>query len=93
MNPELSRSLVVGDVFQINEKDGRKGWIGAFVLATRIEGWGIVGFVAHVATRDQQHHAYIRLPWDHVDYIGHAPLLPADLAQRINDSNPEQHGN
>jgi hypothetical protein len=41
-----------GDVFQINEKHGRAGWIGAFVLAEDIKSFGIMGFVAHVKTRD-----------------------------------------
>lgn len=67
-----------GDVFQINEKHGRAGWIGAFVLATEIKSWGIQGFVAHVATHEEQRRAYIRLKWEQVDYVGHAPLVPAD---------------
>ena len=66
----------VGDVFQINEREGRAGWIGAFVLATDIYLWGIQGFVVCIKTHDVQEHAYIRLEWKCVDYIGHAALLP-----------------
>ena len=69
-----------GDVFQINEKHGRKGWIGAFVMATEIKSWGIQGFVSHVETHDQQNKAYIRLKWDELDYVGHAPLVLGDEA-------------
>lgn len=65
-----------GDVFQINEKHGRTGWIGAFVMATEIKTFGIQGFVSHVETHDQQNRAYIRLRWDEIDFIGHAPLVP-----------------
>ena len=68
----------VGDVFQINERHGRQGWIGAFVMATEIRKWGIQGFVSHVETHDKQTRAYIRLEWYHVDYVGRAPLIPQD---------------
>lgn len=67
-----------GDVFQIVESHGRAGWIGAFVLATEIRDWGIIGFVAHVATHDEQNHAYIRLPWQEIEHVGRAPLVPGD---------------
>jgi len=73
-----------GDVFQINEKHGRAGWIGVLVMATEVKAWGIVGFVAHPATHDHQEQAYIayiRLKWDDLDYIGHAPLVPGDIHQ------------
>lgn len=78
MNPELLSNYKAGDVFQINEKHGRMGWVGAFVLATEIKSWGVIGFVAHVETRDKQGHAYIRLKWEDVEYIGKAPLVPQD---------------
>lgn len=67
-----------GDVFQINEAHGREGWIGAFVLATEIKPWGIVGFVSHIQTHVEQTRAYIRLNWNEIDYIGHAMLIPKD---------------
>jgi hypothetical protein len=69
-----------GDVFQIIEKHGRKGWIGAFVLATEIKSWGIQGYVAHIKTHDEQQQAYIRLKWDEIEFVGHAPLIPADVS-------------
>jgi hypothetical protein len=68
----------VGDVFQINERHGRAGWIGAFLLATEIKSWGVMGFVSTIETHDQQRRAYIRLKWDELDYIGHTNLRPAD---------------
>lgn len=64
-----------GDVFQINETHGRLGWIGAFVMATEVKHWGIQGFVSHVATHDRQDRAYIRLKWEEIDFVGHAPLM------------------
>lgn len=67
-----------GDVFQINETEGRQGWIGSFVLATEIKSWGIQGFVSHIETHEKQTRAYIRLPWRNIDYIGHAVLIPQD---------------
>lgn len=72
-----------GDVFQITEQHGRKGWIGAFVLATEIKPWGIQGFVSHVETHDQQTRAFIRLKWEEIDYIGRATLIPQDETETI----------
>lgn len=71
---------VEGDVFQITERHGRKGWIGAFVLATEIKSWGIQGFVAHIETHDKQTQAYIRLKWEEIHFIGHAELIPQSLS-------------
>lgn len=70
------RAPTPGDVYQINEKHGRAGWVGAFVLATEIKPWGIQGFVHVVETHDVQASAYIRLPWDSIDYVGRASLVP-----------------
>lgn len=67
----------VGDVFQINEAHGRNGWIGAFVMATEIKSFGIQGFVSHIDTHEEQSRAYIRLRWDEIDFVGHAPLVLA----------------
>lgn len=75
----------VGDVFQINEKHKREGWLGAFVLATEIKSWGIQGFVAHVVAHDKQERAYIRLKWEEIDYIGKARLVPADCVEEISE--------
>ena len=74
-----------GDVFQINEKHGRKGWIGAFVLATEIRSWGIIGFVHHIKTHEERNEIWIRLKWEEVDYIGDAGLIPNSL----NEENEE----
>ena len=67
-----------GDVFQITEVHGRKGWIGAFVMATEIKPWGIQGFVSHIETHDDQRQSYIRLKWEEIEFIGHAPLVPEE---------------
>jgi hypothetical protein len=67
-----------GDVFQINEKHGRAGWIGAFVLATEIKSFGIQGFVSIVTTHDEQRRECIRLKWEEIDFIGKAKLVHAN---------------
>lgn len=72
----------VGSVFQINEKHGRKGWIGAFVLATEIKPWGIQGFVAHIETHDEQRSAFIRLKWEEIEFVGMATLIPQSVADK-----------
>ena len=71
----------IGDVFQITEKHGRAGWIGAFVLATEIKSWGIQGFCAQIETHEEQRRAYIRLPWSDIAYIGPADLVPSDIEE------------
>jgi len=71
-----------GDVFQIIESHGLAGWIGCFVLATEIKSWGIMGFVAMIETHESQGHAYIRLPWEHIEYVGSAPLVPKSVEER-----------
>jgi len=70
-----------GTVFQINEKHGRKGWIGAFVLATEIRKWGIIGFVHSIIEHEKAGQVWIRLKWEEVDYIGQAKLVPADMEE------------
>lgn len=77
----------VGDVFQINENigDTRQGWIGAFVMATEIRSWGIQGFVHHIVTHAEAGQAFIRLKWDTIDYIGHAPLQPKSALDKETD--------
>jgi hypothetical protein len=76
--PAPAHQPQVGDVFQINESHGRAGWIGAFVLATEIKSWGIQGFVHVVKEHEESARAYIRLNWEHIDYIGRAALIPSD---------------
>ena len=71
-----------GDVFQINQKHGREGWIGAFVLATEIKPWGIQGFVAHIESDDEQRSAFIRLKWEEIEFIGRAVLIPQSVADK-----------
>lgn len=65
-----------GDVFQINEHEGRKGWIGALVMADEVRPWGIVAFIPVPHTQEEQHTIFIRLDWLTVDYIGRAVLVP-----------------
>jgi len=74
----------IGDVFQINERHGRKGWMGAFVLCTEIKTWGIQGFVHMIKTSEEPPgFAYIRLKWEEIDYIGHAGLVPQEVAEDL----------
>lgn len=89
--PASAAARKVGDVFQIIETHGRQGWIGAFVMATEIKTWGIQGFVPYIKTHDEQTRIYIRLKWDEIEYIGHAPLMPADevpMEERRSEKEP-----
>lgn len=65
-----------GDVVQINQKHALAGWVAAFVLVTEVRSWGIVGYVPHVATHQDQHQSFVRLKWEAVDRVGKAPLVP-----------------
>lgn len=70
--------MKVGDLYQITEPHGRKGWVGAIVMATEIKPWGIQGFVHVVESHDQSGRAYIRLKWEEIEHVGFAHLIPAD---------------
>jgi hypothetical protein len=70
-----------GSVFQINEKHGRKGWTGAFVLATEIRDWGVIGFVHSIIEHEKAGQVWIRLKWDEIDYIGEAVLTLSEKEQ------------
>jgi hypothetical protein len=76
MNADAERKA--GDVFQINESYDRKGWIGAFVMATEVKSWGIQGFVHVIESHDQAQRAYTRLEWSDIEFVGAAPLVLED---------------
>lgn len=78
MNTYDGTQLCVGDVVQINEKEGRGGWIGAFVIVTEVKSRGILGFVHIIETHDKYARAYIRLSFDNIEYVGRATLMPHD---------------
>ena len=69
-----------GDVVQINEHHARQGWTGAFVLVSEVKSWGVQGFVHMIQTHDKMARAYIRLPFEDVDRVGRAALVPRDEA-------------
>lgn len=73
-----------GDVFQINEKHGHEGWMGCFVMADEIKDFGIRAFVAWPLDHESKSHAYIRLRWDEIDFVGRAPLIPEDILDKLN---------
>lgn len=74
-----------GDVFQVNEQHnrngGRSGWVGAFILCTEVRSWGIVGFLHCCKEHDIAAKAYIRLPFEEVEYVGHAALVPETITE------------
>jgi hypothetical protein len=72
----ITRSVLPGDVFQINERHKRSGWIGALLMAEEVKSWGIVGFIHVPKTDEQKASIYVRMLWEEIDYIGRAPLHP-----------------
>lgn len=68
----------IGNVFQINETYEKRGLVGALVMATEIKPWGIQGFVSHIVSFDTHGRIFLRLKWEYIDYVGHAPLVPSD---------------
>ncbi len=74
-----------GDVFQITEAHGRAGWIGNFVMATEIKGWGIIGFVNWPEEHEENAKTFIRLNWKDIAPIGRAVMIPADLSGQTAD--------
>lgn len=90
MEKPLPETYKPGAVFQITEAHGRQGWIGAFVMATEVKSCGIQGFVQIIETHEKHGCAYIRLPWDQIDYIGTALLVPAPSHEEPEPSTKEQ---
>lgn len=67
------RELCIGDVIQIDPNFEGCFFKGAFMLVTDPKPWGAVGFVACQFTRPSlPEHAYFRVTWEHMAYIGHA---------------------
>lgn len=79
MNEHKTSRYQRGDVFQIRESYGHKGWIGSFIMATEIKSFGIMGFVHCLVTHDESAQAYLRPKWEDLDYIGRALLVPEDI--------------
>jgi hypothetical protein len=73
----MQRDFTAGDIFQIKEEYGRRGWIGALVIATDIKPWGVQGFIAHPETHEKQARSYIRLPWHQISHIGRVAFIPS----------------
>jgi hypothetical protein len=82
MSPD---EVKAGDVVQILDVHGREGWVGAFVLVTEVKEWGVQGFVHVVQTHESCASAYIRLIWDHIEWIGPAEMVKPDpdLVDRV----------
>ena len=72
-----------GDVFQINEKHGRQGFIGAFLMATEIKSFGVQGFVHDVTTFDSHSKIFLRVPFEEVDFVGKARLVPGPVEPAV----------
>ncbi len=68
--------LVPGDIVQIT--DERPGLVGALLLVEEVKGWGVQGFIHHVASFDESTRIYLRLEHGRFERIGHAVLIPAD---------------
>ena len=80
MNALGQNKVQPGSVVQIlkmhNATGGRLGWIGAFVLVEKVRKWGVQGFVHNITTHDKSDPMHVRLPWDHIEYVGEASLIP-----------------
>lgn len=83
------KNIKKNSVVQINEK-GAEGWIGCFVQVSEVKSWGIQGWV-QVPLGGA---AFIRLTWDHFDYIGEAIMGPVsdDIVINTEDNNQEDEG-
>jgi len=76
------------DVLQICETYPDQGYVGAFLLVEEVKAWGVQGFVHHVETRAKSGRIYLRIKWEHLEYIGTANLVPGDF-----DPEPSQDSN
>jgi hypothetical protein len=91
ITPSDIQTFKPGDVFQVSEAHGRAGWVGALLIAEDIHPWGVLGFVAHIKTHEEQARVYIRLKWEELYFIGRAALVPSDLAGGHDDETKEEN--
>jgi hypothetical protein len=74
-------ALNPGSVVQItDETPGRGGWLGAFVLVTKVAPWGVQGYVHCIVDHDTQTRAYIRVEHGQYEYIGESAMAPEGVA-------------
>lgn len=74
--------LQIGDVVQIDPAHGLM-WGGCFAFVKELKAWGAEVFVA---IPEQQHQppgeAYLRVRWEHMEWIGKAVFWPLDLVEQ-----------
>ncbi len=88
MTTEEGKALSPGDVVQIMPEydpgDGsRAGWVGAFLLVHEVKSWGIQGSVHHVVSHEKSGTAFVRINFEHIEFIGEAHAVPADLKTSV----------
>lgn len=66
----MKENIVKNAVVQVNE-NGPEGWIGCFVQVSEVKSWGVQGWVQVPKSGS----AYIRLPFEQIDLIGHAVMV------------------
>ena len=72
--------MEVGDIVQVNPEYENKAFAGCFLMVEEIKNWGIMGFVNVPQKREElPARAYIRIPFDQVEYIGKASWVPTDV--------------
>ena len=62
------------DVFQINHNYYNKGLVGAFIIATEIESWGLKGYVQIITSKQECALVFFDITWPCLDYVGRASL-------------------
>ena len=72
MNARYQGEIKVGSVVQANENAGE--WAGCLLIVTEEKTWGVQAGLKI----PMKGIAYIRLPWDAVEYIGEAVLVESE---------------
>lgn len=73
------RELKVGDVLQMMAVEGRPEYEGCFLVVTEPKSFGAQGYFLspfeNVGLTRFEGIAYLRVRYEEVEYVGHAPLV------------------
>ncbi len=71
----MMQEITIGSVVQINEKFPNSGWVGAFLVITKVTAEGIQGYLHLVRDRNNSGYSFIDCKFNEVELIGQAKII------------------
>lgn len=69
----MARDIKVNDIIQITE-NGQEGWISVLLVVSEVRSWGVLAYTKLPMQGD----AYLRVPFEQFEIVGHALLVHPD---------------